>query len=287
MTMRMSNTLGMNLLLWGTEIDARLFPVLDQIKEIGFGGVEVPIFNTNPKDWEAWRIKLDELGLARVAVTINGPGENLITKDSHERRLTIERNKRALDCAKVLGSDLLTGPFHSALGVFTGQKATEQEKQWAQEGLWELSEYAQSLGITLGLEYLNRFESYLVSCTDELIELVNNVNHPACKIMFDTFHANIEEKDMGAAIKKMGDKLVHVQLSENDRGTLGSGRVEIDVVLQALKDINYQGMLSIEAFSEKLSAANIWRKMFESEEQLMRDSFAFLNDQIQVLVFRC
>lgn len=273
----MSNILGMNLLLWGAETDQRLFPILDQIKEIGFGGVEVPIFNTNPKDWEAWRIKLDELGLARVAVTINGQGENLISQDPNERKSTIERNKRALDCAKVLGSDLMTGPFHSALGVFTGQKATDQEKQWAQQGLWELSEYAQSLGITLGLEYLNRFESYLVSCTDELIDLVNSVNHPACKIMFDTFHANIEEKDMTAAIKKIGNKLVHVQLSENDRGTLGSGRVEIDTVLQALKDINYQGMLSIEAFSEKLAAANIWRKMFVSEEQLMRDSFVYLN----------
>lgn len=276
----MSNILGMNLLLWGAETDQRLFPILDQIKEIGFGGVEVPIFNTNPKDWEAWRIKLDELGLARVAVTINGQGENLISQDPNERKSTIEKNKRALDCAKVLGSDLMTGPFHSALGVFTGQKATDQEKQWAKQGLWELSEYAQSLGITLGLEYLNRFESYLVSCTDELIDLVNSVNHPACKIMFDTFHANIEEKDMTAAIKKIGNKLVHVQLSENDRGTLGSGRVEIDTVLQALKDINYQGMLSIEAFSEKLAAANIWRKMFVSEEQLMRDSFVYLNDRM-------
>ena len=276
----MSNILGMNLLLWGAETDQRLFPILDQIKEIGFGGVEVPIFNTNPKDWEAWRIKLDELGLARVAVTINGQGENLISQDPNERKSTIERNKRALDCAKILGSDLMTGPFHSALGVFTGQKATDQEKQWAKQGLWELSEYAQSLGITLGLEYLNLFESYLVSCTDDLLELVNSVNHPACNIMFDTFHANIEEKDMTAAIKKIGNKLVHVQLSENDRGTLGSGRVEIDTVLQALKDINYQGMLSIEAFSEKLAAANIWRKMFVSEEQLMRDSFAFLNDRI-------
>ena len=276
----MGNTLGMNLLLWGTEIDQRLFPVLDQIKEIGFGGVEVPIFNTNPDEWLIWRKKLDELGLERIAVTINGPGQNLIGADKNEREATIIRNKKALDCANILGSKLLTGPFHSALGVFTGSKATNQEKQWAKEGLWELSEYASSLGITLGLEFLNRFESYLVSCTDELLDLVDSVNHPACKIMFDTFHANIEEKDMTKAIKKIGDKLVHVQLSENDRGTLGSGRVEIDKVLQALKDINYTGMLSIETFSEKLAAANIWRKMFDSEEQLMRDSFRFLKERM-------
>ncbi len=277
----MKNKIGMNLLLWGTEIDERLFPILEQIKEIGYDGVEIPIFNTNPEHWYAWRKKLDDLGLDRIAVTINGPGESFISTNLEERKNTLERNKKALDCAMILGSDLLTGPFHSALGVFTGSKATTQEKLWAKEGLWDLAEYADSLGITLGLEYLNRFESYLVSCSDELLDLVNYVNHPACKIMFDTFHANIEEKSMTEAIKKIGDKLVHVQLSENDRGTLGQGRVEIPEVLEALKSINYEGMLSIEAFSEKLVAANIWRKMFESEEQLMKESYEYLKTIIK------
>lgn len=273
----MKNTIGMNLLLWGTEIDESLFPILEHIKEIGFGGVEIPIFNTNPEHWYSWRKKLDDLGLERVAVTINGPGENFISADPKERKNTLERNKLALDCAMILGSDLLTGPFHSALGVFTGAKATPQEKLWAKEGLWDLAEYADTLGITLGLEYLNRFESYLLSSTDELLDLVNYVNHPACKIMFDTFHANIEEKNLADAIRKIGDKLVHVQLSENDRGTLGSGHIDFEPIIKALYEVHYEGMISIEAFSEKLSAANIWRKMFESEDILMKDSFAFLD----------
>jgi D-psicose/D-tagatose/L-ribulose 3-epimerase len=108
------------------------------------------------------------------------------------------------------------------------------------------------------------------------LALVNDINHPACKIMFDTFHANIEEKSMPQAIQKIGSQLVHVQLSENDRSTLGKGHVNFEEIIKALKSINYDGMLSIEAFSTKLSAANIWRSMFDSEEQLMRDSFAYL-----------
>jgi D-psicose/D-tagatose/L-ribulose 3-epimerase len=274
----MNNKLGMNLLLWGTEINESLFPVLEKIKETGYDGVEVPIFDTDPSHWYGFRKKLDELQLDRIAVTICGPDHNFINADANHRKNALERNKLALDCAMVLGSDLLTGPFHSALGIFTGQKATLQEKEWARENLWDMAEYADSLGITLGLEYLNRFESYLVSFTDELIDLVNYVDHPACKIMFDTFHANIEEKNMAEAIKKIGNKLVHVQLSENDRGTLGHGHVDIQEILKALESINYEGMLSIEAFSEKLAAANIWRKMFESEEQLMKDSFGFLDN---------
>jgi D-psicose/D-tagatose/L-ribulose 3-epimerase len=272
----MKYKIGMNLLLWGTEIDESLFSVLEDIKSAGYDGVEIPIFNTNPDSWKSWRIKLDELGLERIAVTINGPEHNQISSDPLIRKSTLVRNKKALDCAKVLGATLMTGPFHSALGSFTRTQVTTEEKKWAVENLRELAEYAQTLDITLGLEYLNRFESYLVSCLDELIDLVNEINHPACKIMFDTFHANIEEKSLPKAIEKLGDKLVHIQLSENDRATLGQGHIDFPSILEALDKINYTGMVSVEAFSPKLSAANIWRKMFDSELQLVQDSINYL-----------
>jgi D-psicose/D-tagatose/L-ribulose 3-epimerase len=268
--------LGMNLLLWGTEINESLFPVLEQIKSVGYAGVEIPIFNTDPFAWEIWRKKLDELSLDRVAVTINGPDNHQISADTSMRNSTLERNKRAVDCTAVIGSKLLTGPFHSALGVFTGNAATEKERGWAKENLFALATYAQQYGIVLGLEYLNRFESYLVTTTDELIQLVDEINHPNCKLMFDSFHANIEEQNISAAIKKMAHRLVHVQLSENDRGILGRGHVDFKSILLALEEINYNGMISVEAFSTKLSAANIWRKMFDSEMQLVKESYQYL-----------
>lgn len=272
----MTFKLGMNLLLWGTEIDTRLFPVLEKIKSIGYDGVEIPIFDTNPTLWEAWRKKLDELKLDRIAVTINGPDHHQISADPAMRKITLERNKKALDCAQILGSSLLTGPYHSALGVFTGKPATDQELGWATENLFELAEYAKAYNITLGLEYLNRFESYLVSTSDELIHLVDAVNHPNCKLMFDSFHANIEEQDLAAAIHKMGNRLVHVQVSENDRGILGRGHVDFKSILKALDEIGYEGMVSVEAFSTKLTAANIWRKMFNSEMELVKESYQYL-----------
>lgn len=275
---KMKNKIAMNLLLFGADINESLFEELEKIKAIGFTGVEIPIFDTRPETWYTWRKKLDDLGLDRIAVTINGPEHHAISADKNVRDLTLKRNKEALDCAMILGSDLMTGPFHSALGVFTGNAATPQEMQWAREHLWDLAEYADSLGITLALEYLNRFESYLVSCNHELLDLVKLVNHPACKLMIDTFHAHIEEKNIVEAIYKSQEYLIHVQLSENDRATLGSGQVNFEEIMKALYTINYEGYLSIEAFSQKLSVANIWRKMFESEHQLMQDSFTFLNE---------
>jgi D-psicose/D-tagatose/L-ribulose 3-epimerase len=269
-------TIAMNLLLWGTKIDTSLFPVLDEIKALGFEGVEIPIFNLNPDDWHVWRKKLDDLGLKRIAVAINGSDNNPLSMNASERAKALENNKKALDCAAVLGSPLLTGPYHSALGVFTGKPATKKEWQYGVEHIRAMAEYAATLNITLGLEYLNRFESYLFTCTEDMLRFVKAVNHPNCKVMFDTFHANIEEKDMAKAIKKCGDKLVHIQLSENDRSTLGKGHVDFKKIIKALKSINYEGMLSIEAFSMKLSAANIWRPMFKSETQLMQDSIQYL-----------
>lgn len=277
----MHNKIGMNLLLWGTEITEDLFPVLEEIKKVGFNGVEIPVFDNRPSVWKPWRRKLDEFGLDRIAVTINGPEFNQIDPDSSNRKATLERNKQALECAAELGSTLMTGPFHSALGVFTGKSPREEELKWCAENIYQLADHARSLGINLGLEYLNRFESYLITSTDELLTLADRVNHPNCKLMFDTFHGNIEEKSMPEAIRKMGSRLVHVQLSENDRSTLGAGHVDFPGILKTLHEIGYTGMLSIEAFSPKLAVANIWRKMFESETQLMNQSLQYLKKLTQ------
>lgn len=271
---------SMNLLLWGNQIDERLFPTLELIKEIGFDGVEIPIFDTNPESWFSWRRKLDELGLRCETDTICGPEHNLISSDAVVRRATVEHLKSCLDCSLVLGATRLMGPFHSALGVFTGAPATSDEWQWGLEGIREVADYAESLDITLGLEYLNRFEMYLTSCGDELIRFVDEVNHPACKIMFDTFHANIEEKNLGDCIRKMGSRISFIQLSENDRSTPGKGNQNWEDIFNGIKSINYDGWISIEAFSPKLPVANIWRSMFDSEEQLMRDGLAFIKGNL-------
>ncbi len=275
---------SMNLLLWGTQVDESLFPVLDLIQEIGFEGVEVPVFNPDPNAWHGWRKKLDELGLHREADTFCGVDTNLISPDKAVRALALENLKRSVDCAVVLGATQLMGPFNAALGVFTGKAATREEWKWGVDGIYQLAEYAEDQGIGLGLEYLNRFETYLTSCGDDLTQFVDEVNHPACRIMFDTFHANIEEKNTGDCIRNMGDRISFIQLSENDRSTPGKGNVDWPGVFQAINDIKYDGWLSIEAFSPKLPAANIWRQMFDSEEQLMRDGLAFIKQNVHQVV---
>ena len=276
----MPNPIGMNLLLWGTEMDDSILPILSPLREMGFDGVEIPILDTGIQKWKRWSNELNALGMARVAVSLNSAEHQLISPDPSMRNKALEYNKKIVECAAALGARYLTGPLHSSLSVFSGKGPTAQELEWARENLLLLAEHAQREGITVGLEFLNRFESYLVTSTAELIALVDSINHPNCKMMFDTFHANIEEKDLVSAIHMAGDRIIHVQLSENDRSTLGSGHIDFPATLAALKAIGYEGMISIEAFSTRLTAANIWRKMFASEMELAKQSIQYIKQFI-------
>lgn len=278
----------MNLLLWTTSMDEAMLPVLERIKTLGFDGVEVPIFDVNPDHWYKWAKRLDDLELDRVAVTFCGSEFNAISPEASGRRTALERNQLAVESAQALGATLLTGPYHSALGVFSGQAATQQEWNWSIEHTRQMAEKAQSCGITLGIEYLNRFENYLLTCAADTVRYVEAVNHPSCRMMYDTFHANIEEKDLGASIRASASHLVHVQVSENDRSTPGKGNVNWTSVFDALNDIGYDGWLSIEAFGltppDLAAAAHIYRRMFDSEEQLAREGLAFLKQRFALSV---
>ena len=134
--------------------------------------------------------------------------------------------------------------------------------------------------MTIALEYLNRFEMYLTNTAADLAALVREVDHPRVRMMYDTYHAHIEEKDVREALQACKDVLVHVHLSENDRSTPGAGQVDWETTFAALREIGYDGWVSIEAFGDSLpelaGATKIWRRMFESEEQLARDGAAFI-----------
>jgi D-psicose/D-tagatose/L-ribulose 3-epimerase len=272
----MKHPIAMNLLVFGPEMDQNVLAELAFIAETGYQGVEIPIFNTDLSHWEAWKNEADRLGLQIFACGIAGPSENLISPDSSIRQAGLNYIKATIDIAAYLGSPYLSGPIHSALGVFTGKPATEEEINWAVEGVRKAADYAASKNITICLEYLNRFESYLVSCADELYALVKKINHPNVRIMYDTFHANIEEKNTAEALKRIADQTVHIQISESTRGILGQGQVDISSVLLTLEELNYPGWIVVESFGMKLSAAHIWRKMFENERELIRESYRHL-----------
>lgn len=271
---------GMNLLLWTDHLDESMRPLLERLKKMGFDGVEVPVFDTTPERCATWAKWLDELGLERTSVTARGEAENPISGDRNVRELGISKNKLAVDCTEALGASLMVGPFHSALGVFTGSGPTADEWKRGVESMQQLSEHAARRNVTLGVEYLNRFECYLLNSAEDTSRFLKDVKHPTCRMIYDTFHANIEEKSLSASIQKSAADITHVHISENDRGTPGEGHVPWLEVFQSLARINYQGWLTIEAFGMSLpslvAATKIWRKMYRDEEQLAKDGLGFM-----------
>ncbi len=270
---------GMNLLLWSGEINEAMLPTLEMLKKLGYDGVEVPLFNLD-LDYAAWGKKLNNLGLERTAVTIRTVGNNPISADVAERKQGIELTNKTLDCCAALGATHLVGPYHSAIGHFSGAGPTKDEWKWGVESIRAVAEYAGKVGVTLGVECLNRFETYLLNSHADSAKFAREVNHPHCKAMYDTFHANIEEKSIPDAIRACADVLCHVHISENDRSTPGKGNIRWGQNFDTLKEVGYDGWLMIEAFGlalpEIAAATKIWRKMYDSEQQLATDGLAFM-----------
>ena len=274
---------GMNLLLWSGELNDGLLPTLEKIKAMGFDGVEIPIFNLG-LDYAAWGKRLDALGLERTGVTVRTPDDNPISPDAAIRRKGVELNKQTLDCCAAAGVQTIVGPYHSALGYFTGAGRTNDEWNWGIESMRATAEYAGKVGVMLGVEPLNRFEVYFLNSQADAAEFCRQVNHPNCRMMYDTFHSNIEEKNIAKAIYEIKDMLCHVHISENDRSTPGKGSIRWKENFDALHSIGYDGWMVIEAFGlalpELAAATKIWRRMFDTELQLAEEGLKFMKEQV-------
>jgi D-psicose/D-tagatose/L-ribulose 3-epimerase len=274
---------GINLYLWAGDMDDGLLPVLESLRRMGYDGVEVPIFDLDPKKWKRWAARLDDLGLERTANTVIAPEHNPVSADPAVRKAAYEHMQKVVDACSAVGSSILCGPHQVALGVFTGKGATDDEWKRSVEHLRRVAEYAQPAGVVLAEEVVNRFEIYHLNILDQAIRFVDEVDHPNCRIHLDTFHAHIEEKDPATAIRRAGDRIAHVHISENDRGVPGSGSVAWDATFDALHDVGYDGWLTVEAFGNFLpnlaAATRIWRPLFDSEEQLAGDALAFLKQK--------
>ena len=274
---------GMNLLLWTSGVTEQHYPLLASLKEWGFDGVELPMFEFDVNQYQKIGAELSRNQLASTAVTVCTPDQNPISPDAGIRSAGLQRLRQAIDCCAAAGATHLCGPIHSALGEFSGAGRTTDEWNRARDILGQAGDHAKANGVTLVVEYLNRFECYFLNCAADAGQFCRELGHSNVKTMYDTFHANIEEKSITQAVKACADQLVHVHISENDRSTPGDGGVNWDESFRALKSVNYDGWLMIEAFGLALpalaAATRIWRRMFPSEEYLAKQGLKFMKSR--------
>src|SRR5205085_8267060 len=205
---------------------------------------------------------------------------SLICDDSEIRRKTMSHMSDCVQVTAEVGADLIAGPLYAPVGYLPGRRRTDDEWKRAIDAYQELGPVLEKNGIQLCIEPLNRFETYFLNTTDDAVRLCEEVSHPKVGILWDTFHANIEEKDLKEALLSTGRHLKHVHTCENDRGASGSGHVDWNGVFAALEQLRYDGWLTIESFGftvgELCSAASIWRDLAQTPEDIAWQGIDFL-----------
>lgn len=276
--------LGINLLLWTGHVTQALRPVLEQVKATGFDGVEVPVFDTSdPGHYRRLGGLLDDLGLERtVSTAFSDPALNPVSPVGAERDAALAYARSVIDCAAELGGQLVVGPLFQPLGHFTGHGPTEAELERCAAFLTALAPHAHAAGLVLAVEPLNRFEAHVLNTAEQAGAMMARVGHQAVGVLYDTFHAHIEEKDPLAALSGLLDagQVAHVHISENDRGTPGKGHAQIAEAIALLQAREWDGWLTIEAFGQAVpelaAATRVWRPFFADPMEVVSDGYAYI-----------
>ena len=273
--------LGISTWVWTspatTEVLEDLIP---HVAKLGYDVIELPIEYVGQFEIERAGALARANGLGVSVCAVIAPGRDLLLPT--ERDEGVAYLQACIDAAAQLGSPTVAGPFYSAVGRCWRSTAEERTRDVEQLAgvLRSLGDYAADRGVELGVETLNRFETSFLNTTEQALELIEQVAHPAVGLALDLFHLGIEEKSPGDALRAAGPHLKHVQVAENDRGTPGTGHLPWEDVAAALRDIGYDGRVVIETFSDRVEAiaraAAIWRPLAPDSDTLARDGLQFL-----------
>jgi D-psicose/D-tagatose/L-ribulose 3-epimerase len=209
-----------------------------------------------------------------IGVTMGLPREaDISSQDEAVVRRGEELLANAVKAVRDIGGNKLGGILYSA---HTKYNSLPTERGWKNSvaAIAKTAEVAKSAGVDLVLEVVNRFETNLLNTTAQGLKFVEETGSDHVRLHLDTFHMNIEEANPAAAIRLTGDKLGYFHIGESNRGYLGDGVIDFDLIFDALLDINYQRDIVFESFSsavvdEGLSlACAIWRDTWTDNQPL-------------------
>jgi len=273
---------GVSTWLWTSPFNTETINLFPKIKSMGYDAVEIPVEYPEMIDAKKVKAALQHNSLEALVCGAFGPARDLTHDDPaiHETSFTYIR--QCLDLCNEWNAGFFGGPMYSAVGkarmVSVEQRKTEWER--AVTNIHKVSKMAQERGLQIALEPLNRFESDLINTAEDVMRLVQDVNHPAAKVLLDGFHMAIEEHNIERAITLVGDKLIHIQVSENYRGTPGTGQTPWSAFKKGLEAIHYNGTVSIESFTPEIKelagAVCIWKNLAPSQDEFAQNGIAFL-----------
>jgi D-psicose/D-tagatose/L-ribulose 3-epimerase len=273
---------GINTLLWTAAFDREHLGLLPRIREWGFDGVEIARFDYEGFPAKEIRRALADNGLEVTACSALTGSLSLINEDAGVRKHSREFMTKAIEAGAAMGAKVLVGPYVSPVGHLTGRRRTDDEWKRAVEELSQLATALSDHDMTLAVEPLNRFECYSLNTAADAVQLCEAVGNPRVGVLFDTFHANIEEKTIAGAVEMLGRHTMHVHACENDRGIPGSGHVDWDGLFGSLKRTGYDGWVVIESFGQQIpeiaAAACIWRDLAPQPDMIASEGVKFLRE---------
>lgn len=271
---------GINTFLWTANFGEREFGLLPDIKAHGFDGIEVTLIRQEEFAAGAIRRALAENELGCTVCSVLPNGYSLVSEDAETRARSVTRLKDTIKLTADAGASVIAGPLYSPVGYLPGRRRTADEWKRVVDGYQQLGPVLESYSVDLCVEPLNRFETYFLNTTADAVALCDEVGDPRVGMLWDTFHANVEEKHLGEALRLSARHLKHVHTCENDRGIPGTGHVAWGDVFGALQEIGYDGWLTIESFGfsagDLSAAASIWRDLADTPEQIAWDGVRFL-----------
>ncbi|WP_297337717.1 sugar phosphate isomerase/epimerase family protein [Algoriphagus sp.] len=275
---------GVSTWLWTSPFNSEAFKLFPKIKEYGYDAVEIPVEDPGLIHSTEVKKALADHGLEAVICGAFGPSRDLTHEDPSFHQTCFDYLDQCFAIAAELGTGFVAGPMYSAVGKARLVSVEQKKVEWnrAVSNLRKVCQRAREHGLEIAIETLNRFETDLINTSEELMQLIIDINEPEAKALLDGFHLNIEEPSIEQAIRNVGSKLIHVQVSENYRGTPGTGQTNWDAWKRGLEAVNYSGTISIESFTpevkELAGAVCIWKPLVPSQDGFAKEGLEFLRN---------
>ena len=277
--------IGVSAFAWTTKLNQTHIDMLPKLREHGFEGFEIPMFD--PADLAAadFRRAFEANDIECTICAILPSGINPISPDASVRKRSLAHLVQCIETSAEAGAHLIGGPLYAPIGYLPGRRRTQDEWNWAVECFQALGGALDAHEMTLSIEPVNRSETFFLTTAAEAKDFCSAVGHPRVGVTVDTFHANIEEKNIASAVRSLGKLLKHLHASENDRGLLGSGHVDFPGIFAALRQIDYDGFLMIEGFGyspdEPGSLGALWGDLAVSPEDIAFKGASYLQSLLE------
>jgi D-psicose/D-tagatose/L-ribulose 3-epimerase len=254
--------------------------IIDHAAALGLDAVEIPLMELDAVDPDAIRGRALRAGVELITSVACAEDTDPSSEDDGVREAARDFLLGCVDATAAMGATLFTGVTYSALGRRLARRPDAADMKRAAEVLHEVAVHAADRGVTVGIEPVNRYESFLVNTAGQAFELMELIGERNVGIHLDAYHMNIEEDDFQAPVERVAQHLVHFHLSESHRGVPGRGTVDWGAIMGALVDAGYRGYVGLESFAEMSDAMRgatcIWRDLAPSSDVLVREGLAYL-----------